>query len=63
MIDKLMLDMDQCDVEIEHATSEVMKSVEPGGAWLGLHDWMWERRVIVAQMEKLCSESDGGGDI
>jgi hypothetical protein len=56
MIDKLMLDMDRCDVEIERATSEVMKSVETGGAWLGLHDWLWERRIIVAQMEKLRSD-------
>lgn len=39
-------DLDRCDREIERLAREVKSRVDPVGAYLGLQDWQYERRLI-----------------
>jgi hypothetical protein len=48
----LYADLEYCNLEIARCLRDCMASVDPKGAYLGLHDWTTERRLIMAEIAK-----------
>jgi hypothetical protein len=48
----LLDELARCEREIERCKSDSSWNDHPGGALLGLRDWFYERRLIMAEIEK-----------